>query len=328
MTPRRDWARGFLLAVGIGWLVLAGAGIYYARLKGIPARLAAPVVAAFLVEYVFYIAPGFPRLREWIAGRFPPRKLALFFASSALAPYLLYSLATGVFRPVAAARLAALVLVLSFWYVFRRPSKIGDLALLGLVAAALVSKFFRQIYLSPIPSQDIDILGKLMLFRLVPTVMLILRGTGNTGFGFLPTAREWKIGFRNFLWFLPIGVALFAALGLLRIETSWMELATAPAIFFGFLWVVALFEEFVARGLLQQWLSDWTGRPVIALLSASCIFGIFHLWFPGGFPNWRIAIMATLLGCFCGKSYNEAGGIRAAMVTHALIVTVWRTILS
>lgn len=327
MTPRRDWARGFILAVGIGWIVLTAAGIYYARLKAIPAALAAPLIAAFLLEYAFYIVPGFPRLREWLADRFPPRQLALGFALSALAPYLLYSLATGSFRPVPAARLAALVLVLSFWYVLRRPSRAGDLALLGLIAAALVTKFFRQIYLSPISSEDIDILGKLMLFRLVVTVMLVLRGAEHTGFGFVPTPREWKIGFRNFFWFLPIGVALFAGLGLLRVETSWMEVATAPVVFLGFLWVVALFEEFVARGLLQQWLSDWTGHPMIALLTASCMFGFFHLWFRG-FPNWRIAIMAAVLGCFCGKSYNEAGGIRAAMVTHALIVTAWRTILS
>ena len=29
------------------------------------------------------------------------------------------------------------------------------------------------------------------------------------------------------------------------------------AIFLGFLWVVALFEEFIFRGVLQQWLEEW-----------------------------------------------------------------------
>ena len=90
--------RNFLAAVGAGWILLLAAGVYYARLKHIPFALAAPLLAAFLLEYVFYLAPGFEDLRHWLAGRFPPRMLALLFAVSALAPYLLYSLAAGQFR--------------------------------------------------------------------------------------------------------------------------------------------------------------------------------------------------------------------------------------
>jgi membrane protease YdiL (CAAX protease family) len=158
--------------------------------------------------------------------------------------------------------------------------------------------------------------------------MLMLREVEGTGYGFLPTARDWKIGARNFLLFLPVGLGVMAAVGLLHVKTSWMELALAPLQFLGILWVVALSEEFLARGLFQRWIADWTGRPTLALLLASIVFGLCHLWYPPGFPNWRISLVAVVLGWFCGKSYNEAGGIRAAMVTHALIVTTWRTLLS
>jgi membrane protease YdiL (CAAX protease family) len=106
-----------------------------------------------------------------------------------------------------------------------------------------------------------------------------------------------------------------------------MLLATAPLTFLGFLWVVALGEEFLARGLLQQWISDWTGRPGAGLAFASIAFGFTHLWY-GDFPNWKSAILTTALGWFCGKAYNEAGGIRAAMVTHALVVTVRQTLFA
>src|SRR5947207_15295635 len=111
MTGRRC----FLVAVAIGWILLTAAGIYYARAKDIPPGIAAPLIAAFLLEYVFYLIPGFAEVRDWLADRIPPRQLALSLALSALAPYLLYSLATGQFRLVAAARLAALVFVGSFW---------------------------------------------------------------------------------------------------------------------------------------------------------------------------------------------------------------------
>jgi len=261
-----------------------------------------------------------------LSDHVPPRTIASGLALSALAPYLIYSLGTGQFRAVAFARLGALVLVVSFWYLFRLPSRSSDLALLGLVAAALVIRFFRQVYTAPAPGVTVDILGHLMLIRLYAGVMLIIREVEETGYGFVPSAQEWWIGVRNFLWFLPIGIALAAGLRFARHRTSWTELAIAPLLFLGFLWVTALFEEFLARGLLQRWISDWTGRPRLGHILASVAFGACHLWFPPGYPNWRMAVTAAVAGWFYGKSFNEAGSIRAAMITHALTVTTWRTL--
>src|SRR6185369_17057543 len=239
--------RTFLVTVVAGWLLLAAAGIYYAGLKHISIGIAAPLLAAFLLEYAFYLVPGFEGVREWLGDRLTPRPLALCLAISALAPYLVYSLATGEFRIIAASRLAALVLALSFWYILRPPSPTADLSLLGLVAAVMVLRFFKQIYTSPVPG--IDILGKLMLIRLYASVMLSLREVEGTGYGFIPTGREWSVGVRYFLFFLPVGTALGFALGLIHFRTSPMLLATAPLLFLGVLWGLALGEEFLARGL-------------------------------------------------------------------------------
>jgi len=328
MTVRKDWARSYLLTVVIGWILLSGAGVYMARAKGIPAAFAAPIVAAFLLEYAFYLVPGFEGLRHWLSDRIPPRPLALAIALSGIAPYLIYSLATGQFHQVAAARLAVLVFVLSFWYIFRRPSRVGDLALLGLVAAALVTPlFFRQIYVSPHPSiPPIDILGKLMLVRLVQMVMLILREVDSTGFGFVPTAREWKTGFKYFLLFLPVGIGLSAALKLFAFKTTLIAVAASPVLFLGLFLFPALPEEFLARGLLQQWLSDWTGRSNVALVLAACAFGLTHLWFSHQYPNWKMAFIASVAGWFYGKAYIEGGGVRASAVAHALVIATWQTL--
>src|SRR6266511_2581327 len=92
--------RNFLAAVGAGWILLLAAGIYYARLKQIPFAIAAPLLAAFLIEYAFYLVPGFVGVREWLAGWIPPRRLALSLAVSAIIPYLVYSIVTGEFRIV------------------------------------------------------------------------------------------------------------------------------------------------------------------------------------------------------------------------------------
>jgi membrane protease YdiL (CAAX protease family) len=317
----------FLLTAAAGWALLGAAGVYYARLKNIPPSIAAPILAACLIEYVFYLIPGFEDLRYWLADRIPVRTLAFALALSALAPYLIYSLPTGQFSPEMLARLGAIVLAISFWYVWQRPSHVSDLSILAIAAAPIITRFFRHIYTTPVPSIPVYVLGHLMIIRLVASVMLMLREVDGTGYGFVPTAREWKIGLRYFAWFLPVGLALSAALRMIHFRVSWTLAALAPLQFLGMLWGLALSEEFLARGLLQRWISDWTGRENLALLCASAIFGLSHLWFHT-FPDWKQAIVAAALGWFCGKAYVAAGGIRAPMVTHALVATLWRSFLS
>src|SRR5438309_1270608 len=76
---------GFLPALLIGWIVLAAAGVLYGRLKGIPDWAAVPLLAAFLVEYPFYLVLAFPALRE----RFGGPNLAWSLTSLAVLPYLI-----------------------------------------------------------------------------------------------------------------------------------------------------------------------------------------------------------------------------------------------
>src|SRR5208337_26763 len=78
-----------------------------------------------------------------------------------------------------------------------------------------------------------------------------------------------------------------------------------PGIFLGMLWTVALSEEFLFRGVLQQWLEEWSWSRSTALVLTSLSFGVVHLWFRG-FPNWRWALIAAALGWFCGRARNQA----------------------
>ena len=100
------------------------------------------------------------------------------------------------------------------------------------------------------------------------------------------------------------------------------------ATFFGVLWVTALGEEFLFRGLIQQWTTVWFKSEWAGLIVTSLIFGAAHLWFRGAFPNWRIAGLAAVGGLFYGLAFRRAKSIRASMVTHALTVTTWRMFFS
>ena len=62
-------------------------------------------------------------------------------------------------------------------------------------------------------------------------------------------------------------------------------------------------------------------------LSTALVFGLVHLWFRRKFPNWKWVLMAGVLGWFCGRARNQAGSIRAGMVTHALVFATWRGLL-
>ncbi len=309
---------GFRAALWTGWILLGTAGLLYGWARGVPAWAAAPVLAAFLIEYSFYLAAGFEPVRERLKG---PR-LPWLLACSMLLPYLVYALGTGQFGWWALAKLAGLALVVSFWYVVLPAAALADIGLLCLLAAVLLWKFFNPIYPEPAPRLETAVLGQLALIHVSATAFLAVRGVDGTGFGFLPRRRDWEIGIRHFIYFLPVGIPLALGLGAFRFGGSapaWKVAVT----FFGILWVVALSEEFFFRGLLQQWLGKWTGSAQAALILTSLLFGAAHLGFRE-FPNWRFALVAAVAGWFYGRAYQQARSIRAAMVTHALVVTTWR----
>ena len=312
----------FRAALLTGWIGLSAAGLLYARQLNIPWWAAVPLIAAFLLEYSFYLVPGFETVRHRLRAELSRRQFASALAISAAAPYLVYSLSTGQFRWLACAGLAAIILSVSFWYAVLPPSRITDFAFLVLLAAIMLSRSLDPIYTSPI--KGVSILGHLMLIRTGALSAIELRRVLNVRFGFLPSQKEWIVGVQHFFYFLPVGFPLALWLGAAHLNFTGFVFSKTLAIFFGALWVIALSEELFFRGLLQQWLANWTGQPLLALVLASLMYGAAHLSFRI-FPNWRMAAVDAVLGCFCGMAYQKTAGIRASMVTHALVVTVWRT---
>ena len=245
-------------------------------------------------------------------------------AITAVLPYLIYSIPDGEFRWAGFSLLCAIVAAVSFWYLGFAPSIVADSLFLILLAAIVLSRSLNYVYTTS-AVKDLSILGHLMLIRTAALAVLAVRGADRPVFGFIPTQKEWIIGIRYFFYFLPIGFPLAIWLGAAHLMFSGVLLWKALAYFFGALWVIALSEEFFFRGLLQHWLEQWTARPWVSLIAASILYGLSHLWFRA-FPNWRMAAVSSFLGCFCGLAFRKAGSIRAGMVTHALVVALWRTL--
>jgi membrane protease YdiL (CAAX protease family) len=309
---------GFRATLLTGWSLLCVIGLMFARWKGIPSWAALPSLAAFLVVYPFYLVPGFPRVREQLAGAPLPGILI----ASAVLPYLACCSGAIQFQFVSLVKLLALALALAFWYRILPPVPIVDVGFLVLIVAVKLGRYGASIYPTPFKGVQIGILGDLALFNMAVLVLMLERRIRETGFGFLPTANDWRIGLRNYLYFLPAGALLAYLLHAGRLVAP-SDPLKLTGYFIGLLFVLTLAEEFIFRGVLQQWIEDWTRSRRGALIVTSMLFGGVHLWFRQ-FPNWRWVIIAGTLGWFCGRARNQAGSIRAGMVTHTLVVTTWR----
>jgi uncharacterized protein len=323
----RGTLRGFWFTILIVWAAVVAGGLAYARYLDVPSRIAAPIIAAFLWEASFYLVPGFAGVRAAMEKRWPPRLLALGMIVSAAVPYCTYTLPAGLFDLRGLLLLLSLSAAASFCYLCLPRNGCAGSIFLAFMAGVVLSGCFTSIYPVPAPGVHLEILGQMMWIRTGVLATLWFRREEGIGFGFLPTGAEWKIGLRNYLYFLPVGLPLALAIGFVRFRPLplawWTAAGVALGTFLGMLWVVALGEEFFFRGLLQQWLSRGLGSRAAGLILASVAFGLVHLPFRS-FPNWKFALVAAVAGLFYGRAYSQAGGIRAAMITHALVNTTTR----
>ena len=286
---------------------------------------------AFLVELAFYLAPGFPAVRKKFDALGPASLRAALLSASAVLPYLMETSRTGLFHRTYFIELLAAVLIAAFWYAvwYRRIPRglLSDLLFLAFMAAVYLNRPFDRIYGHPAPHVALGILGQLMWIRLGLMAVLSLRTLEDARFGFVPSPEDWRVGVQHYLYFLPVGAALgywerFARFHLQPMPW-WKFPLVLVATFAGILWVVALAEEFFFRAFLQQVLARRLRSETFGLLAASVLFGLAHLPFRK-FPNWRVAIIAGVLGLFCGLALIKARSVKASMVTHALVVTTWR----
>jgi membrane protease YdiL (CAAX protease family) len=89
---------------------------------------------------------------------------------------------------------------------------------------------------------------------------------------------------------------------------------------------VALPEELLFRSLIQNWLMQKFGFMNRTLLAAAVIFGFAHINnAPGGFPNWRYVILASIAGFIYGKVFQKSTSVLSSAGLHALVNAVRHT---
>ena len=167
--------------------------------------------------------------------------------------------------------------------------------------------------------------ARLAIVDLALVLFVAARPMPGIGYTFRLGRRELGAAGLAFVAFAAVAIPLGLGIGFIRYgpkpfdAVQWA--ARAVAIYF----LIALPEELLFRGLLQNLLERRrpAGWPAASpLLSAAVIFGLAHLDNRPA-PNVRYAFLATLAGIAYGWVWARTRKVTASALTHATVDLVW-----
>ena len=332
-----DGLRAYLVTAVVLDALLAAAGFIYGGQRGISTWVSAPIIIAFLVQAPMFLLPGFPGARKWVEQAFAPRTLAALLVAGGVAPYLIYSIPLGLFSAKNFLGLLAWAALAPALFVLAPPRKRGlawqDVVAILVLAVPIISgltSFLVDAYRGPLSLPEdirrLDVLGKLMAITVGSMAFLSLRGIEDVDFRFFPSWKDLRTGTKYFLYYLPIGVPLSLATGLVewapRETLDWRLAAEFVGAGLGIFFATALGEELCFRGILQNLLEKTLRNPLVAQSIAAAAFGAVHLSFRF-YPNWGFALASMVAGLFYGNAFREGRSVGAARATHTLVVLTW-----
>jgi membrane protease YdiL (CAAX protease family) len=150
------------------------------------------------------------------------------------------------------------------------------------------------------------------------------------GFTFRLRWRDLRSALLGLAGFAVLGLPLGLWIGFLRCAPAlprWPDVAMG--IVAGYL-LVALPEELLFRGIIQNLMARRAKHKWTAPIIASVVFGLAHLNnATRGYavPNWAYVAMATLAGLAYGWVWQRTKKVTASAVTHMLVNLVWGILL-
>ncbi len=121
---------------------------------------------------------------------------------------------------------------------------------------------------------------------------------------------------------LPLGIGL----GFLAFSSKKPDLVEAMTMVAAGYFFVALIEEILFRGIIQNLLEKRLKKPIYALFPAAVIFALSHINNPTpGFPipNWAYVLMALPAGLIYGWVWIRTRKVTVSAITHALVNFIW-----
>jgi membrane protease YdiL (CAAX protease family) len=234
-------------------------------------------------------------------------------------PYFVFAPGTPVFSWRAALIVIAFpVLMAAFLELPTLPKRMTwrDGAALTVIAATYYLKLLQSAW-----PPELAFLPKLFLADVTLYCFLVIRGLEGAGYSLIPTRSSVKVGLREWMFFLPIAVALGELTGFIHFHSNVPRIGHAIAdIVLTFL-LIAIPEELFFRAVLQN-LLETRIRRTAALLVAATLFGLSHFNHGAGF-NGKYVLLASIAGIFYGRAWRAERQIFASIITHTAVDVVW-----
>jgi uncharacterized protein len=319
------------LSYGIGGLVLlalVAEGIAYLQLSLHPAAQWFCFFLALSLSLGAFAALTEYQVVKWLrrtAAQSPWKAAGLPLLL--LAPYFIDHVATTAFQWQGLLKLIAYLLIPALLLLPDRAHAAAsiswrDCAAMLVLAVPVAAGWMSGIWWSP---------AGVPLFRPLYSVcsgayaFLVVRNLQDAGYRLVPRKQDLTCGLANFAGFTILAIPSGYALHFIRIHAHSVSPAVFVVEFVGTYVMIAVPEEFLFRGILQNLLEkSFQGkrRGNYALVLASVIFGVSHLHHPP-VPNWRYGLMATLAGLFYGNAYRDRRRLPASAFTHTLVDVTW-----
>ncbi len=291
--------------------------------------LNAPALAGICVCLLLlgglWLLPAFPDLRERARKRFGGLRGTLLALGLLLAPYCAYALGAGDFSWAALGRLAAMASVPILLFALFPPSRPQglswqDAVALVWLATPVLAGWLGGLWNVPV---NLDFMARLFVVVVGAWAYLIFRHTEGAGYEARFSTAIGGAALSNLALFSLIGIPLGLAMHFIawnpRWQGPWQFLFDCVTIFV----FIAVPEEFLFRGVLQNLLEGSWGSRYGAQAVAAALFGLMHILH--GFPNWRYVLLASIAGWFYGSAWRSTRSLVASAVTHALVDALWRT---
>jgi uncharacterized protein len=238
-------------------------------------------------------------------------------------PYALVAASSGIFRWNWFALYASLPVAISIllWQASEAdPGQHGhwlDFLVLATLGLAVDLRWFEPAW----PAR-LTVFGKLLLLDAGIYGFLAIRKLHGAGFDLRLRLRDIAFGLREFLFYVPIAIALGLSLSFLHFHALWPPLLPSIEAFVFTFFAVAVPEEFFFRGWLQNLLERRLGRSP-ALLVTAILFGLSHWNKRALHFNWRYVLLAAVAGIFYGRAWRQERRVGASAITHASVDTIW-----
>jgi len=248
-------------------------------------------------------------------------KLALLLAPALLAiPYAIFSLPRHEFHLTYFFGLALLPVALSALLEFSNlPPHFTWQDFVALFGIALVLEL--RIFSGAWPYAGLGSLPKLYLCDVALYLYIVVRRLPGIGYSFIPALDDFKIGLREWAFFLPIALGLGFATNFLSFYPRHPSVGHIAGAFLITFLLTAIPEELFFRGILQNLLEARLG-PAKSLILTACLFGLSH-FHKGAAFNWRYVLLAAIAGIFYGRAWLAKRHLFASALTHTLVDVVW-----